>query len=212
MGDTVVGLSAGGNGGGGGVIAVVLIVIVFLFIWMWRSGAFQQQPGAAAPAQAPPPQVGAQKLPPFSSCNCASSSSCNAFCGNTAMFNLCCFGTQTPPATVPPTTTPPTNEAPADPNVQPNPSICDSVYDGSCNVECGANGDLDTCAECNSTCESEILYTGPGSEEEEDGTAGAAVPSCPSGYTYNVQTNLCVATAAPSYPSTPIPPPLTSQA
>ena len=209
MGDTVVALSGGGGSGGSGMIAIVALVIVaFLFIWMWRQQKEQPPVAAAAPntpfapilggsPNAPPPTTVPPNttppatVPPITSCNCTTNASCNAFCNQVSMFNMCCFGTSTAP------TTPAAEEELPD----PNSALCSSQFNGSCNTECGANGDLDECTECNAICDSNVTYTGP---DEPAATGGAAVPTCPAGYVYNAAQNLCIlSTAAPAVPTCP---------
>ena len=197
---------------------VGLAVVGFLFM-MWRSGAFQGmgqalgqtpgggtninisgQPGSPLAPAVSPGGTTTPTLPPLQGCNCTTNVSCNAFCSNIASFNQCCFGSGTT------TTPPPAVVEPPD----PNPSLCSSHFNGSCNVEC-SEGTEEECIECNGICEENVPYTGDEPIEEPPATAGAAQPTCPPGYTYSVTYNLCVqATAAPVYPSTPIPPPLTT--
>ncbi len=195
------------------IAIVALVIVAFLFIWMWRQQG--QQPVAAAAPNTPfAPILGGspppQTLPP-----------------NT-------IPPVTLPPTVPPTTVPPVVEEELP---DPNPAICRSQFNGSCNTECGANGDIDECTECNAVCDTNIAYTGP-DIEEPPATGGAATPTCPAGYLYNAAQNICIlstaggatgtptcppgysynatynvcqqVTAAPVYPSTPIAPPLTT--
>jgi hypothetical protein len=204
-----------GGGGGGLVMILGLAITLIAGVWFYRQyqkDKANQPPSTAVPAQPDSPAAATPSptTPTTTTCNCAANASCNAFCNNTAAFSLCCFNTTTPPATVPPgTTLPPIT----DPLPEPNRQLCSSIFNGSCNTECGRNGDIDECEECNATCDSDVPYTGP--DIQVPVPAGGAVPtaSCPAGYVYNATYNVCVlspATAAPVYPNTPIPPPLTS--
>jgi len=219
---------SGGGGGGGAMMMIIVVIAAIAFLWFWRNQQNQQPaaPGAAAapwvintPGSPAAPAAPVTTLPPVQGCNCTTNVSCNALCSNVTQFNQCCFGTAAEEE----------EELP-----DPNPAICSSQFNGSCNTECGRNGDIDECEECNAVCDSNIAYTGPDVEEEETVLAGAAQPTCPTGYTYSATQNLCVlstaapaqptcpagytynvthnlcvqTTAAPVYPNTPIPPPL----
>jgi hypothetical protein len=193
------------------IAIVALVIVAFLFIWIWRQQ--QNQPVAAAAPNTPfAPILGGSPPPPVT------------VPPNTIP------PTTLPPVTTPPTTTPPIVEELPD----PNPGICHSQFNGSCNTECGANGDIDECTECNAVCDTNIAYTGPDTAPPP-ATGGAATPTCPAGYLYNAAQNICIlttggaattcppgysynatynvcqqVTAAPVYPTTPTAPPLTT--
>lgn len=208
------------------IAIVALVIVAFLFIYIWRNqsqgGSLfgqQQTPGgptiftlpgnpAAAPATTPGAPVAPGTPPATGTCNCQANSSCNAFCANTAAFNLCCFGTGSV------TTPPPPADLP-----EPDDALCSSQFNGSCNTECGVNGDPDDCLECNAVCDTEVIYQGP--DIPAPANAGAVQGTCNCGSnTYcnqfcnipNMFNTCCFgsATAAPVFPTTPIPPPLTT--
>lgn len=206
------------------IAIVALVIVAFMFIWIWRTQGTQGQgqlgqglgtniftiPGsAAAPAFTPNlqnPQAPGITNQQGQLCNCTANPSCNAFCSNSAAFSLCCVGGGT--------TTPP---APVDNLPEEDDEVCSDQFNGSCNTECGVNGDPDECLECNAVCGSDVIYQGP--DIPAPANAGAVGGTCNCGNnTYCNQFcnnanmfNLCCfgsATAAPVYPTTPIPPPL----
>lgn len=194
---------------------VGLVIALIAGVWFYRQHQKDKLNQPIPPTTAAPVQPPASEIPSTAPgfCNCATNQSCNAFCSNTAAFSLCCFNSTTPPTTVPPgTTLPPTTVPPVaeEPLPEPNSQLCSSVYNGSCNTECGRNGDIDECEECNATCDSDVPYTG--TDIAVPVPAGGALPtvSCPAGYVYNPTHNVCVASAAPVFPNTPVPPPLTT--
>ena len=206
------------------IAIVALVIVAFMFIWIWRTqsqggslfGGQQQVPGgptiftipgsAAAPAAAPLPGA-APTAPVAGTCNCIANPSCNAFCNNTAAFNLCCSGGSSTVPTIP-----------TEPLPEPDAQVCSNEFNGSCNTECGVNGDPDDCLECNVACDTDVIYQGPDIQAPANAGAVQGICNC-QGNSYcnqycntpNMFNTCCFgsATAAPAG-QTPIPPPLTT--
>ena len=177
-----------GGGGGGAVSLIVLVVAAFMFIWMWRKQQNEQPSQQQAPWIIQSPGSPAAPAAPT---------------GNTGTLPPT---TTTPPATVPPIIV----EEEGDDLPDPNPSLCSSLYNGRCNTECGANGDIDECEECNATCDTDVPYTGPDIQVPPPAGAGGATATCPPGYTYDAAYNVCrqnssstVPAPAPATPTCP---------
>lgn len=210
------------SGGGGGGFVMIFAVAIMLIAGVWFYRQYQKDKQQSQPTQTtavpadPNNTAGAPNTGnPAASCNCSGNQSCNAFCTNQAAFNLCCYGGDGGSSSSPL----PTNDLPEE-----NQALCKSLFNGACNTECGANGDPDECIECNAVCGENVPYTGPGQTPTvpPPSNAGAAGSCNCAGNTYCNQFcysssmfNLCCfgnASAAPVYPNTPIPPPLSTGA